>query len=200
MLSRIGTVRGMARLIFDLDRVGERFPDRLLSATEETWADAPEGGWSVELLWADIDGRVECVGLAVVGEGSKPLTASVLRQLPLGSVITEGRRAQMRRANAMAGPVLTDLSPADLEALRGDAAERVSGLTARRRRYEPEHYQQVAAAYDEAIAAGIPPTAHVQQTLGLRTRSQAAKQVARARERGLLPPTTQRVPKGNADD
>lgn len=188
----------MARLIFD--GAEQRFPDRRISASEETWEGAPAGGWTVELLWADIDGRVECVGLAVVGDGSKPLTASRLRQLPIGSIITEGRRAQLRRAKALLGPVVSDLSPADLEALRADASERVEGLTARRRRYPPEHYEQVAAAYDEAIAAGIPPTAHVQETLGLRTRSQAAKQVARARERGLLPPTQQRVPKGNAND
>lgn len=188
----------MARLTFE--GAEDRFPDRLLTASEETWEGAPAGGWEVELLWVDIDGRMECVGLAIVGDGSQPLTASALRALPLGSIITEGRRAQLRRAKGSLRPALTKLSPADLEAVQADARERIGALSARRPRYQPEHYERVAAVYDEAMEAGIPPTAHVQETLGLRTRSQAAKQVARARERGLLPPTEQRVPKGNADE
>lgn len=72
-------------------------------------------------------------------------------------------------------------------------------LTARRRRYDDDHYQAVADAYDEAMREGIPPTKYVQEVLNLGTRTRAAKQVARARERGLLPPTEQRVPKGNTE-
>ena len=79
------------------------------------------------------------------------------------------------------------------------AKEHLELLTARRKRYSDDHYERVAEIYDEAMAARIPPTAHVQQELRLRTRTQAAKQVARARERGLLPPTEQRVPKGNIE-
>jgi hypothetical protein len=75
----------------------------------------------------------------------------------------------------------------------------VETLTAPRRRYDDDHYRAVADAYDEAMRIGIPPTAHVQSVLRLRTRTQAAKQVARARERGLLPPTEQRVAKGNQE-
>ena len=168
-------------------------------------------------MWVDIDGRVECVGLVIVGDGTTPLTASILRRLPLGTVITGSRRQQLAKAKGMIaalsspewlqanyrkweesgseGPPPPLASPAPERIQLED--EKVQRLTARRRRYDVEHYERVAEIYDEAIAAGIPPTAHVQYELGLRTRTQAAKQVARARERGLLPPTEQRVPKGN---
>ena len=141
-------------------------------------------GWSVELAWADIDGRMECVGVAVVGDGTEPLTASLLRHLPIGAMILERRRIEAALDHTQ--PILDST---------GEPIDR--SFDAPRPCYDDEHYQAVADAYDEAMRAGIPPTAHVQDKLRLRTRTQAGKQVARARERGLLPPTEQRVPKGN---
>lgn len=158
---------------------------------DEPWPDAPGGGWRVELIWCEIDGRQECVGVLVVGDGTRPFTASALRQLAFGTVVTESRRrkiAQSKQALELAERIGRQLP---------FTQRHIATLTARRRRYDDEHYQAVADAYDEAMRIGIPPTAHVQSELGLNSRTQAAKQVARARERGLLPPTEQRIPKGN---
>ena len=129
--------------------------------------------------------------MLLVGDGTKPLTASALRRLPLGTIVTDARRRRVelsRRTLEQAEKIGLDMPITQ---------KHLETLTARRRRYDDSHYEAVAEIYDEAMEAGIPPTAHVQEELGLRTRSQAAKQVARARERGLLPPTEQRVAKGN---
>lgn len=157
----------------------------------EPWTDAPPGGWHLELIWCEIDGRQECVGLLVVGDGTEPFTASKLRGLSLGTIVTESRRRKIFEETQTLA--LAEAIGVKMPVLQ----EQLERLTARRRRYDDEHYEAVAAAYDEAMRSGIPPTAHVQSKLQLATRSQAAKQVARARERGLLPPTEQRIPKGN---
>jgi hypothetical protein len=158
---------------------------------DQLWPDAPAGGWRVDLIWCEIDGRQECVGLAVVGDGSVPFTASLLRRLPLGTIVTEYRRETVALSKRMLE------SAAQIGVEMPVLQRRTEALTAPRRRYDNDYYQAVADAYDEAMRIGIPPTAHVQSVLGLKTRTQAAKQVARARDRRFLPPTEQRVPKGN---
>jgi hypothetical protein len=57
------------------------------------------------------------------------------------------------------------------------------------RRYAPEHWQRVANVYRAALRRKEPPTRAVAEAFGLST-SAAAKQVATARERGLLPKTS----------
>lgn len=205
--------------LIDFDRLTDHFRGReQLGHGMEPWVDAPPGGWEVDLIWTEIEGRSEYVGFVLVGDGSEPLTASILRKLPIGTLINDSRKRQLQFQISQYGPdwhemqrqalekweregrqgprpILTpDEDPIGLEHQRRS----IQRLTEPRRRYDPEHYERVAQIYDEAIAAGIPPTAHVQEQLGLRTRTQAAKQVARARKAGLLPPTEQRVAKGNS--
>jgi hypothetical protein len=155
---------------------------------EEEWLE----GWNVELVWKKIEGRMECVGLALVGDGTEPLTASLLRRLPLGSLILGRRKAEAKWFDVLRATHDVDSDPV-LQA----QARYVDALIAPRKRYTDDEYQLVADTYDEAMDAGIPPTAHVQEKLGLKTRTQAGKLVARVRARGLLPPTDQRIPKGN---
>lgn len=143
-------------------------------------------GWEVELAWAEVDGRMECVGLAIVGDGTEPLQrVKHLRKIPLTTLILDERRFKAFLSE--------DPTPDETEAVLAERAK----FNAPRTRYDDDHYQAVADAYDHAWRNDLPPTAYVQEKLKLRTRTQAGKQVARARERGLLPPTEQRVPKGN---
>ena len=62
--------------------------------------------------------------------------------------------------------------------------------------HPPEHYQQVAEVYDEAIDEGDPPTQSVAEAFDV-PYTTAARWVRRARALGLLPPPTPGVPLGN---
>jgi len=63
-------------------------------------------------------------------------------------------------------------------------------------RHPPEHYQQVAEVYDEAIEAGYPPTQSVAETFDV-PYTTAARWVRRTRALGLLPPPAPGQPLGN---
>ncbi len=184
----------MAYLETHLDhkKLASRFPGRDLITGIDLWPNAPDGFEAVELVWTEIDGRSECVGLLILGDGSAPLTASSVRKLPLGSLILESRRRQLVGAKQAQNAFSDDPL----------LKQRVAKLGPRRR-YTEEDYQLVADTYDEAMSVGLPPTAYVQkelgETLGLENRSQTGKLVARVRKAGLLPPTEQRVPKGNPE-
>lgn len=52
-----------------------------------------------------------------------------------------------------------------------------------------DHYREVAQVYAAAVQAGEPPTVAVAEHFTVE-KSSAAKKVARARQRGFLPPTT----------
>jgi len=60
-----------------------------------------------------------------------------------------------------------------------------------------EHYEEVAAVYRAAFAAGKHPTKAVADHFGV-SKSTAAKKVSRARELGLLAPARQRGVAGEA--
>lgn len=64
------------------------------------------------------------------------------------------------------------------------------------RGHPPEHYQQVAEVYDEAIDEGDPPTQAVAEAFDV-PYTTAARWVRRARVLGLLPPAQPGLPLGN---
>jgi hypothetical protein len=147
---------------------GRRYP-----STVENWPDA-DGPWQVTFDWKVIDGRIECVAVSVAARGEDmPVTPGVLRDLRLGERIRKGR-AQITQ-----------------DAAAGTPAYRVAGL----RRSTRERLEEVARVYREAFAANQPPAKAVEERLGL-TQGRASSLIARAREVGMLPPTSRGAPQG----
>lgn len=64
------------------------------------------------------------------------------------------------------------------------------------RGHTPEHYEQVAEVYDEALDAGDPPTQSVAEAFDV-PYTTAARWVRRARDLGHLPPPQPGLPLGN---
>jgi len=168
------------------------------------WPNDAVGPWLVT-VWSDLhDGMPRCVGIEVksfkdiTGDGDldpayepRELTAAGLRAVPLGLMV---RRAHSQAADAYARAA---------EAVPDRAAELLA-VSARfdaagpPRRYGAEHWREVAAVYSEAANRGA-PTEAVRRHFHL-SKSAAAKQVARCREMGLLPPTSRGRIEGGVDE
>lgn len=149
------------------------------------------GEWTVGLEWAEVDGRVECVGVTVRHvEGAKPVTASLLRSIPFGRFVADKRRQRhgtlLRLATGYAGQ--------RSEAL---AERQLDEYAAGKPRYGEDHWRDVAEVYREAHRSGEAPTRAVAEVFGV-SRTAAGKWVARCREAGLLGRTEQR--KAGEDD
>jgi hypothetical protein len=173
------------------------------------WRDPSGDLWSVDLVWAEIDGRAECVGLAFQSYGGTfldygeaeplrplsdedevhPVRAGLLRAFTM-SLIDEARGERARD--------LAELPDDSLPRQRRD--EKLAAFTenGRGRRLvgrdgQPlpvdEALDEVAAIYRQAWREGGNPTAAVSQAIGI-SRSAAAKRVRRARDAGLLPETS----------
>lgn len=145
-----------------------------------------DGPWMLQIYFQDIDGRPECVGLklssmATADENREvppplqmpamgiPLTPGLIRELKLGE--------QIRDAQASMGFGLNGVAP---------AASRPPGM----RDSTYRRLQEAADVYRAAFAAGGKPTTAVAGHFGL-TVGGASNLVSRARELGLLPPTSQ---------
>jgi hypothetical protein len=172
-------------------------------------------GWWVILRFGLLAGRVECTGMEVLGDPDgndhAPLTSSALRKLPFGTFVDDARRGYregVHRGASMdpdAAGWAPGLSRKDREALasasRADARERLGRLEldderrrfGRPRAYGAEHYAKVAEIYTAAWRQGGNPTMEVAERFQT-SRSAAAKWVARARHKGLLPLTTKGRP------
>lgn len=64
------------------------------------------------------------------------------------------------------------------------------------RGHAPDHYEQVAEVYDEALEAGDPPTQAVAEAFDV-PYTTAARWIRRCRQLGVLPPPTPGLPRGN---
>ena len=166
------------------------------TTTEMLWPDEWEGPWRVELAWDEIDGRVECVGLRInAADRPRRLTTSKLRELKLGRLV-ETEKA--RKATALAN--VARLLPAFAShRAPEELTEKWQQRKGRPPLYGPEHFERVAAVYQQAFRQGPPPTRAVAEEFQVQ-RSTAGKWVARARKAGLLGPTTKRVDRGVFDD
>jgi hypothetical protein len=172
-------------------------------------------GRRVEVRFAEIDGRLVCIGLEigpqmvdlqdrgetfinVKDEDLRPLMAAEVR-LPLRRLIDFGLQgAVMSRVGT--GDVAKDHQAfaADLDVLNAAKAEprRRPGRPAA---YAPAHFEEVARIYREHVrAGGRAPTKAVQEHFTV-SKSAAAKWVGRARhEFGLLEPTREKSGKVTA--
>jgi hypothetical protein len=124
-------------------------------------------------------------------EHPRPITASELRRFPLGRFIktvladeAEESRWLLRRgvADAARERELAERVALAERSMRGPARGGRTPLSI-------AELREVADIYSRALSSGRPPTAAVATARHV-SHSTAAKQVAKAREKELLPPTT----------
>lgn len=167
-------------------------------SNSKEWADPSGGHWMVDMDWAVIDGRAECVGLTLrsfVPAGAdgvrpvrksgelRPLRTEVLRAFTM-STIEESR-------SDIVQPLGSDgLWPEEVGLRKTFTAGRARRLVGASGETLPptEALAEVARIYTAAWQRGDPPTAAVAEALSI-SRSAAGKRVARARAAGLLPPS-----------
>lgn len=156
--------------------------------TEQLWPGPDGAEWLLKFEWATVEERVQLIGFCVRSfDGDRPVTASVLRSIPLGRIVEDEARKRIEtlRDSALHGP--------DKEAAARALPkyERSLPISGRRPTYDRDHFVAVAKIYSDAYAVGAAPTKAVAQHFHV-TPSAAAKWVARARGLGLLGPTQQR--------
>ncbi|GAA2347204.1 hypothetical protein GCM10010170_034570 [Dactylosporangium salmoneum] len=159
-----------------------------VTLTFQRFPDEEQGPWMLRLYWQQIDGRTECVGMKLSSMASPaenravpphlqmptvgvPLPLTLVRDLKLGEII----RAERERLDA--GQVV---APAKPPSLRQSTWERL---------------QEAATIYRAAYATSGKPTSAVADHFGL-TVGGASNLVSRARELGLLPPTSRGASQG----
>ncbi|WP_345262615.1 hypothetical protein [Nocardioides nanhaiensis] len=162
--------------------------------------------WIVGVEWGEVDGAVEAVGLVLrqPSDAQRPITASALRRLQPAAVIAAARQQRYEalggsmveayRAAEAGDPdnahLLDDVSPGLVDhAERGSAPWGPNGR-GRPKEYGEEHFEDVARIYNEAVDSGRYPLQAVMETRFV-TRSTASRWVRQARDRGLLPATSQ---------
>jgi hypothetical protein len=171
------------------------------------------GSWHLGFDFTEIDGRLECVGINIrslrtklviddagqpqveyrppLGGRPEPVTASLIRQIPVAFLVREAREGLGDVARWQASqPGRSAAERRTLSAVADQLDE------SPRRVLDDDHFAQVAEIYREAWAAGDPaPTKAVAERMKA-SRSAAAKWVARARVMGLLGETKQGRPGG----
>ncbi|GAA0719518.1 hypothetical protein Drose_05835 [Dactylosporangium roseum] len=172
----------------DLDGLElEHFAEDDVTLTFQRYPD-DNGPWMLRMYWQTIDGRRECVGIKLSSMATRaenravppplqmpatgvPLTPGIVRELRIGDLI----RAERER----------------LDETRDAPAVRPAGL----RESTWRRLQEVAAIYRAAYSAGGKPTTAVAERFGL-TVGGASSLVSRARDVGLLPPTSRGASQG----
>lgn len=186
MTSKTRTPQRAAPALAELDE-----PDDAGQGYERSWRRVPDpdGAWMLTMYWQDIDGRRECVGMKLVSiataeEANGPpgmempavgqvLTPGLVRDLKIGEQIRDVRAHHERLFGG------------------GRPAVRPPGL----RQSTFERLQLVAKIYREAFAADGKPTTAVAEHFGL-TVGGASSLVSRARDIGLIPPTSRGASQG----
>ncbi|PKQ22323.1 MAG: hypothetical protein CVT65_13975 [Actinobacteria bacterium HGW-Actinobacteria-5] len=171
------------------------------------WPDPEKGPWWIKVWWRTQHGVPTPVGLSMkswVDESETrysgwhnnlpgpredvalpALSGKMLRSLPLGRFLDE-TLARYDALLHLPSYAQDRTWYAETQPER-DAIE--AGKRSGTRDLGDDHYRLVARIYSEAVERRQPPTKAVAEALTI-AKSSAAKQVARARERGFLPPTT----------
>lgn len=161
------------------------------------WPDEDHGPWLIRFRFQLIRGRAECIGVEVTSarpsdvkrwepggrlpEVGLPVTASLLRELRIASLITEVRETNAKLLASLG----EQEQAAAFNAPPGMRPETIKRL------------QRVANAYQAAWQRGQSPTKAVARRLKI-TDAAAAKLVSRARSVGLLPATSPGVAAGES--
>ena len=195
--SRILTVAGMAAFRSDEQAPVRTDQDALL------WPDPQTGPWLITVTWADFEGRLEPVSLEIRGyredgqawppvlplrdQGPAILATTTLREIPFATIVADLRRQRAAQHAdfidflAAQPEYQTEADQASLRRLRSSGTRRPAALA------------EVAEVYRHAWRDGRPPTRAVAEHFVI-SQSAAAKRVARARQAGYLPLTTQGKP------
>lgn len=160
------------------------------------WYEPDESEWSLTFRLQRINGRMECVGMAIDAfpPGSRILKAPTLRALPFARELDRAVQEELER-NARLTDIARRMGGRVPELEEQTAALTQRGKPRQRARYTHKTYKQVAAKYRELSDAGVrAPTRETAKALGLRY-AQAAKIIQRCRNMDppLLPPTQQGV-------
>lgn len=147
--------------------------------TQRRWPDDETGPWQLTIYWTRRNGRPFAAGmqlLPVDSEATEQVTlmTSTLRDLRIAEIIIEDRE-QLKR----------EPEPASVPELR------ITGM----RESTVRRLRRTAEIYLDAWKGGDPPTQAVARRMNL-TQNAAANLVRRAREAGLLPPTSAGIPQG----
>jgi hypothetical protein len=165
------------------------------------WPDAERGPWLLRVIWTRIAGRLECAGVEIRScrdgretwppelprwdEDPEILTATTLRQLALGAILSDLREDGWERTDQFAGEI--EAEPADDE-LREIAAAMRRQASLDRRPRRPRGIPpltEVAQVYRDARDRRENPTQAVANRWDA-AHSTAAKWVMRARADGYL--------------
>lgn len=147
--------------------------------TSRRWPDPDEGPWLLTLRWVRRNGRPVPVGMSLDPASPEAaeqvvLMTSTLRDLRIAEVVLEDREQLKFIPAAKPEPELR------IEGMRASTVRRL---------------KRVAEVYLDAWNAGEPPTQAVAHRMNM-THPAAANLVRRAREAGLLPPTSAGIPQG----
>lgn len=147
--------------------------------TERRWPDPQEGPWRLTLYWTRRNGRPVPVGMQLVAESDAEaeyltLMTSTLRDVRIAEIVAEDRELLQHQPERKLTPELK------IAGMRPSTVRRL---------------HRAADIYQTAWQAGEPPTQAVARRMNLTTAA-AANLVRRAREAGLLPPTSAGVPQG----
>lgn len=182
------------------------------------WPDPVTGPWYLVAHWAEVAGYPECIGIEVwrgsvpaprenrsflrlKGQELKGLRSGDLKGIPVATVLSElwqvqRKQEEQRRVRVEAVIAEAEAVEADTRqlALLHELGERLPSVEKfqgprRRNRNDARHFEQVSIVYKHAVLNRQHPTQAVQEHF-IVSHSTAAKWVNRARELGLLPPTT----------
>jgi len=173
---------------------------RQKSKFSHLYPDAFRGPWELSFHFAELNGVAECVGLDVrsfkgtgqpISRDLHPLTASFMRSLPVGQLISDQALFARHLLREVAAGT-KGFNPAARSAAESavPAFERRRSKTGKvRNHWTKERLQEVAEVYTEALRLKQRPTKAVAESFNLSS-SMAAKLVGRCREAGLLGRTT----------
>jgi hypothetical protein len=183
--------------------------------TDFLWPDPKRGPWWVKIWWRLQHGVPVPVGLSLKSwvEDEEAGTSGphnylpgprddvalpqvdgkLLRSMPFGRMLADSRLQLLERLRHRVDDSRWPQAWRDALAEWRQRVQPELDAVERGRRggrdLGDDHYRHVAQVYAQAVQAGRPPTVAVAEQFQVE-KSSAAKKVARARERGFLPPTT----------
>ena len=165
---------------------------------QSTWT-APDGSpWLLETVWANVGGRSRPVGVTLRGYDERSGRGHPLAdRAELGALTAKTLRALTMADIEAQRPVIAPGSPITIDVLTALIAyEELHDVV---RSPRDVALRIVAKVYDEAWQEGRSPTKAVADLLGI-SQAAAAKRVARARDKGYLPPTGRGRASGNKEN